>query len=168
MDLKRIMFLKASGAQGEPSSWTMEYEYKLNSSCQWATGDIMRYLNIDNDAQGRYAGGYGASEADAIIRNRTNDGNTYYPIMLNGATKLYFDVPSPIKVTVFFGSTQTKNYSWCGLISGDANAYDSSVAVGPREVNVPEGADCFIFSLYYPKNIMTAEIAGSTVITASK
>jgi len=166
VNLKKLMFMKAASGGNAPTP--IAFAYKLSSYTSGTGSGDSRRDQIEN-GNGPYAAGYGTSQTDLPIRNATGDGETYYPILLNGASKIYFDVPDNIKVTVFFVNTQEEDttYNCAKWVGGDKNAYDSTVTNGPREVAVPEGADAFTFTLYYRSNTVTDEIASAVTITAT-
>lgn len=99
------------------------------------------------------------------------------PIIIgSGASKVSINVPAAIRPTVWFLDSKTAcDYSkshtgyddYAKVISGDASAYDSNVPLGPRTIDIPEGADSVVFSLQYPQNTITDEIMATVSIVAS-
>lgn len=96
----------------------------------------------------------------------------FYPILIHGAKTISITAPSTVRVTHWFLDSKTlcdrgKAYpsSAAGVlakrISGDANAYDSSVALGNRTLTVPSGADSVCFCFQHPggADITDEEIA---------
>jgi len=166
MNWKQLLKLKAAGAG--KGGGAIEFGYMLSAFTNGSGSGTAKHVAISG-GQGAYAGGFGTKATDNIVRNATEDGKTYYPILLKGASKLAFDVPADVKVTVFFVDSKTKadTYNAAKWIGGDSSAYDSSVDNGPREVTVPEGADAFTFSIYYKSHTVTDEIMQSVKITAS-
>lgn len=163
MDLKQLMRLKAAGGG---SGGGFRFGYMLSAFTAGVGSGSAKCVRIVS-GQGAYAGCYGTEKTDNPIYNNTDDGKTYYPILTKGATKLAFDVPADVKVTVFFVNSKQKSdtYNAAAWVDGDASAYDSNVPNGPREVTVPEGADAFTFSLYYRNNTVTDEIMQSVTVT---
>ena len=156
MNLKQLMMLKAASGGGSSG---IKYAYSLSAFVSGSGSGSAKHVAYSS-GQTAYAGCYGTKPTTYTLRNASGDGQTYYPILLNGATRLYFDVLSGMKVTVFFVDSTTKadTYDAAKFISGDANAYDSSVPNGPRVVDVPEGADAYAFSIYYKSTVITDEM----------
>lgn len=73
-----------------------------------------------------------------------------------GASKVNFtEIPATHRVTVFFVDNDTASPAsgmseYASMISGDANSYDETVALGNREVSIPSGANAIVFTLQYP------------------
>ena len=135
------------------------------------SGDVP-YGSLGASDSNNYAAGFKhTGTSTLLVANLTDASDHIYPIMLsNGTSKLTFDIPSTMRVTLWLTSTTTPSsqYSYyVGVISGDASPWDSSVALGDREVTVPSGADSFIFTLQYPNNAVTDEIVAGITITES-
>lgn len=151
----------------------IDYQYQLSAY----TSGFARQIIQAESGTANYAGFWNANDLSSTEKKRvrsTISGITYaWPIELsNGTSKLTFDVPSNIRATVFFVDINTgaPEYPYCAiLISGDASAYDPSVAVGPREVVIPDGANAFTFTLQYPGsgNAITDEIVAGITVTES-
>lgn len=166
MNLKELLFFNAaSGGGGSPD---IPFAYMLSGFTNGSGSGAQKHIAIST-GQGAYAAGYGTIETDYPIRNATSDGKTYYPILTKGASKLSFTVPDDIKVTVFFCDSKTKAdaFDAAAWIAGDASAYDANVPNGNREVDVPEGADAFTFSVYYKSHTVTDEIMNGITVTGS-
>ena len=169
-DVKRgKVFYTAEGVRtiGTADS-EIDFNYKLSAFTAGVGNGSSKCVRIIS-GQGAYAGCYGKKMTDNPIYNNVGDGETYYPILLDGATRLSFTVPDAVKVTVFFVNTQQKadTYNAAAWVDGDASAYDANVPNGSREVDVPVGADGFTFSLYYKSNTITDALVQSITVTAS-
>ena len=164
MNLKQLLALKASS--GGSASKKISFSYSLSAYCSPKGGKT--YTSIENGT-GAYAACYSLKGSDYTVYNMMGDEITKYPIMLNGAKKLAFNVPVDYKATVFFTDSKTSGLStYAAWVDGDNSAYDSNVPNGPREVTVPEGADSFIFSVYYKSNTLTDADMASVTVTADE
>ena len=153
MNLKTLMTIKALA--GSSGGKTIAFDYSLGAYCSPKGGKT--YTSCETGT-GAYAAGYSKTGAGYTVFNMIDDGITKYPIMLNGAKKLVFDVPDDYKATVFFTDSKTAGTAtYAAWVDGDNSAYDSNVPNGKREVNVPDGADSFVFSIYYKNNTLTDE-----------
>lgn len=163
MNLKQLLHLKAASGKQETG---FTFDYMLSAFTAGVGSGSAKCVRVVS-GQAAYAGCYGTKATTNPIYNNTGDSEVYYPILLNGAKKLSFQAPESVKVTVFFVNTaqRCETYNAAAWVDGDASAYDSSVPNGNREVNVPEGADAFTFSVYYKSNTVTDEVM-STISVA--
>lgn len=149
----------------------LDYNYHL-SSISAKNSDRLNHASNSVNYGGAYSTESYAGTGKLKMYNGY-DSDDMWPIMLsNGTTQLYFDIPSEMRVTVFWadsGTPSTADAECALFISGDSNAWDSSVSIGPRTVSVPEGADCFAFTVQYPGsgNAMTDAIMGQVTVTES-
>ena len=156
---------------------TIEYDYAL-ARFNYKTSAERDYVTNETGSA-PYAG---LVDKDGTWKNIQNDnaaslGRYWCPIMIpSGSSKLTITVPNTIRPTIWFtDSPAACDYSadhsafaiYAKVISGDRNAYDSQVPLGPREVTIPEGADSFVISLQYPQNTITDEIMATVTVVAS-
>ena len=163
---------------------TLTYEYSLTNIAKQRLptgGGLVRDYGYLTTGSANYGCLFGGTPTKYRLENTVSSAvpGDKYPIILGqGATKLTADVPSDIRITVWFIDTNTvcdyaSEYSgasnFAKLISGDESEYDSTVALGDREMTVPEGANSAIFSLQKPGsgNSVTAEDIASITIIAS-
>lgn len=137
-----------------------------------ATGQDYVYNEIGSSA-------YASLESTSVVTTKRirNPNTNMYPLLLgSGATKVTITVPSTMRATVWFTDSNTAcDYAQdhptfdylAKLISGDASAYDGTVALGTRVVDVPEGADSIALSLQYPGGTITDEIMANVTVVAS-
>lgn len=121
---------------------------------------------------------YAAIHSDVETPKRLRYPNAnLYPILLpSGARTVKIAAPSTVRVTAWFCDSKTAcDYSktqsgydmYAKLISGDASAFDASVALGDRTLTVPDGADSVAFSVQYPNGTVTDDVMAQIKIEAS-
>ena len=126
-----------------------------------------------------YAALFSTTPTTYKVFNNTDgevSGNVYPIVFGNGATKVVASVPSGMKITMWFinseevcdYATEHPTATYAKFISGDESAYDSSVADGDRTMDIPEGADSAIFTLYKKGSgaVITAEDVALVTIHA--
>lgn len=116
------------------------------------------------------------SDVETPKRLRRSDKNVYPILLPAGSRTVTISAPSTVRVTVWFCDSKTAcDYSltnsgydmYAKLISGDASAFDASVALGDRTLTVPDGADSIACSVQYPGGEVTDEIMSQIKIVAS-
>ena len=140
------------------------FEYKIGAYIA-SYGNVPYKRTSCETYNNSFACGFVTGQEYKAIQNKTSDGIDKYPIKFGSTSKIRFVVPNNLRVTVFFVDSNVSAGGYAKWIDGDANAYDSNVPVGPREVTVPEGADSFGFSIQYPNSgTITDEIMKSIKI----
>ena len=155
---------------------TLSYSYVLSEKNTKASGD--RDYGEVNPAATAYAALYSTTQADRKVRKASSSTipeTNIYPIMIpDNATQIIATLPNTLKLTMWFldtGSPAEYNSgqyaSFAKVISGDASEYSSSIANGDRTVNIPEGANSAIFTIWKGANeTMSAEDVASVTIKA--
>lgn len=166
MNLKELLFYKATC--GRSSEHDADYTYMLGAYCGPSQQGDDKHVAAEIGAT--YAVGFLASGTGYRIRNATGVSVQMYPIQLNNASKVRFEVPNDgIKATIFFTNSETLSYGYYAhCVGGDAKPYSSDVPNGTREVDVVDGADSFAFSLYWKNHDITDEIMNSVRVVLIK
>ena len=116
------------------------------------------------------------SDVETPKRLRRSDKNVYPILLPSGARTVTISAPNTVRVTAWFCDSKTAcDYSlthsgydmYAKLISGDASAFDASVAPGDRTLTVPDGADSIDCSVQYPNGTVTEEIMAQIKMVAS-
>lgn len=143
-----------------------------------------RYNHKSDNANQDYVYNEPGSDAYASVQSdvmtekviRKEDGNLYPILLPVGARTVTITAPSTVRVTAWFCDSKTAcdysltngNYDmYAKLISGDSSAYDKSVALGDRTLDVPDGADSIACSVQYPNGTVTEEIMAQIKMVAS-
>lgn len=166
MNLKQLLFLKyASGSRELSFTYTLgAYIERFGSdpyvrtACSPFTGS----------SPNKYAAGYVTNQEYYTIQNKLQDEVNKYPIRFGDANKIILDVPDYIRATAFFVTSLEKTGGYAKFIDGDINPYDQGIPLGKREIVIPEGADSFGFSLFYPDGLITDDIMKSIKVKAVK
>lgn len=163
----------------------LEFEYALSKLARQRPptgGGLIRDYGYLTNGSAPYACLFNGTEQTQYILENTVTSDipgVKYPILLGqGATKVTADVPDSIRITVWFiDSNSVCDYAsdfpgasnYAKVISGDESEYDSSVALGDRVMNVPEGANAAIFSLQKPGsgNTISAEDVAAVHLVVS-
>lgn len=167
MNLKQLLFLKGAGDSGRELSFTYTlgaYIERFGSDPYVRTACSPFVSSNPN----KYVAGYVVNQEYYTIQNKLQDGIDKYPIRFGDANKIILDVPDYIRATVFFVTSLEKTGGYAKFIDGDINPYDSNVPFGKREIVIPEGADSFGFSLFYPDGLITDDIMKSIKVKAIK
>jgi len=119
-----------------------------------ASSTPMNKIVYVSSEDANYGYAYSTNERPKRIYSQT----VKYPIFFGKAEQIAITAPNNIKVTVIFIDSTKSPYDvseygaeaytepYALWISGDASPYDSTVPLGNRTINVPEGADSAVFS----------------------
>ena len=166
MNLKQLLFLnKAIGK----SDVVADYNYTLVAYCGTSQSGDDKHV-VAESSTSAYVAGY-LSDGDGYrIRNASGMTGQKYPIPLNGASKVRFELPNDgIKATIFFTNSKALAYGYYAhYVGGDPNPYSADAPNGTREIEAVEGADSFAFSLYWKNNEITDAIMDEVVIKLIK
>ena len=166
MNLKQLLFLKGASVGREIS-----FTYTIGAYIErYGSEPYMRTAcsPFNGSNPNKYAAGYVVNQEYYSIQNKLEDEVDKYPIRFGDANKIILDVPDYIRATAFFVTSLEKTGGYAKFIDGDINPYDSSIPLGKREIIIPEGADSFGFSLFYPDGFITDDIMKSIKVKAIK
>jgi len=127
------------------------------------------YVYVESAGSAHYAVIY--KNGGDTKRARGGDGQ-FYPIPIpNVGTHIAVQTVSGVRITLWFVDKDTACDASAGnsgfeplakFISGDASAYDGTVATGDRIVEIPQGASGMFITMHYSAGDITSETVFAT------
>lgn len=169
MDLKTLLRIKATCNNNEHSSDKIKCRYILGAYAN-RYGENS-YVALEEYSNDKYVGCVGLITTDRFVSNTIDPNDTLYPVLINDADMIEFDIPDNVKATTYFVDTQEgsiEDSTFALFIDGDPYPYYSGIPNGNRNVFVPGGSDAFAFTFYCQQTAFTEEILRTCKVYARK